>query len=471
LFAAFILAAILLLAPVMAAATTSVHIVKYANDNTTILNETTVDFAWMEANLPVHGDGVTHYYMQGPVFNSSITDKWNPEENDPAILTKDFGAVKGTDLKDLCDLVGGMQADDYNVTLMASSDGFSKTFAYSSIYNPPVRAGPIILTWYRADQGYVNGSYSAGMRNVMFADTSTNPWGDHVFGLWDMHEAYPEPFWYFYQTTPVLLPSATGLSVQNTDSVLIYTNDPAPLNANFTANVTTGQVPLTVQFNDTSTGGPTSWAWDFFNGGTIDSNIRNPVYTYPVPGNYSVNLTVRNADGKDSEVKTNFIHVTTVQPVDWSLLLIGSQNVTLTRTQFETIVASGPNATYTDPSTGRVWTGIPLWYLAGIVDDNEASNWTFNDTLAAQGYTVNVTSTFGSAFTKSFSSSSIARNSNYIVANTLNGTPLPFTDPSNPSKYWWPLKLVGVNATGGSSVGNITEISLSGLPAAPPPVD
>ena len=130
----------------------------------------------------------------------------------------------------------------------------------------------------------------------------------------------------------------------------------------------------------------------------------------------------------------------------------------------------GPNATYTDTS-GGVWTGIPLWYLTGIVDDNEASGWTFNDALAAQGYTVNVTSMFGSEYTKSFTSSAIARNSNYIVANRLNGTPLPLTDPTKPAKNWWPLELVGVNATGGTSVGNITEISLSGLPSTPGPTD
>ncbi len=338
LYAVFILAAVLLLAPVMAA-TTSVHIVKYANDNTTILNETTVDFAWMEANLPVLGDGVTHYYLQGPVMNESITDKWNPEENDPAILTKDFGAVKGTDLKDLCDLVGGMQPDDYNVTLKAP-DGFKQAFAYSSIYNTPARAGPIVLTWYRADQGYVNGSYSAGIRNVMFADTSTNPWGDHVFGLWDMHEVYPEAFWYYYQPG---FPSATGLSVQNIDRVLIYTNDPAPLNANFTANVTTGQVPLAVQFNDTSTGGPTTWAWDFFNDGTIDSNARNPAYTFPVPGNYTVNLTVTNADGRDSEVKTNFIHVTAIPAFN----VIFNGTVTLTPGETFTQLAYNTGTNYT----------------------------------------------------------------------------------------------------------------------------
>jgi PKD repeat protein len=301
-----ILMLILFIVPALGAATTSVQIIKYADDGTTILNQTAVDFQWMESHLPVYGDGVTHYYHQGPVFNDSIPDKWNPEENDPAILTKDYGAVKGTDLKDLCDLVGGMEPGDDNVTLKAS-DGFSKAFAYSSVYNPPARAGPIVLTWYRADQGYVNGSYSTGIRNVMFADTSTNPWGDHVFGLWDMHESYPEAFWYYYQPG---LPSTTGLSVQNIAYVIIYSSIPPPEipSANFSANPLSGTVPLTVQFTDSSENDPTSWAWDFDNDGDVDSTAQSPAFTYAVPGSYSVNLTVTNAAGSDSEVKTGYIN-------------------------------------------------------------------------------------------------------------------------------------------------------------------
>ena len=34
------------------AATTQLHIVKYANDGKTILNETTKTYQWMESNLP-----------------------------------------------------------------------------------------------------------------------------------------------------------------------------------------------------------------------------------------------------------------------------------------------------------------------------------------------------------------------------------------------------------------------------------
>ena len=169
------------------AATTELQVVKYAIDGT-ILDQKTIDFQWMESNLPVYGDGITHYYHQGPNF----TQAWNINEDDPAILTKDMGAVKGSSLEDICNLVGGMSPDDYNLTLLAS-DGFRRRFAYSTIYSPPSRAGPIVIAWYK-NGNYVNQSYTDGMRNIMFADTSVNPWGYHVFGLYDMNQTYPAQF-------------------------------------------------------------------------------------------------------------------------------------------------------------------------------------------------------------------------------------------------------------------------------------
>ena len=60
----FCIAVILLVMPAMAA-TTQLHIVKYANDGTTVLNETTTTYQWLEENLPLLGDGTTHYYRSG----------------------------------------------------------------------------------------------------------------------------------------------------------------------------------------------------------------------------------------------------------------------------------------------------------------------------------------------------------------------------------------------------------------------
>ncbi|WFN34533.1 right-handed parallel beta-helix repeat-containing protein [Methanogenium sp. S4BF] len=84
--------------------------------------------------------------------------------------------------------------------------------------------------------------------------------------------------------------------------------------ADFTANVTTGIVPLSVAFGDTSIDSPASWAWDFENDGVVDSTEQNATYTYTVAGTYSVNLTVTNTAGSDSEVKIDFITVTAPQP-------------------------------------------------------------------------------------------------------------------------------------------------------------
>jgi hypothetical protein len=222
-------------------ATGEVHVVKYAADELTVLAETTVDVAWMEANLPVLGDGVTHYYFQGPVFEDEWDelhpnepyDPWNPDEDVNCVPAKDLGAVKGTDVADLCDLVGGM--DEGDIVVIRSEDGFSKRFCYANIYHPDPRQGPLGLTWYTTGSeesgqysGYAPGEYQTGMRLVMFADDSTNPEGAHVFGVWDMHECVAEEYWhYYYQSQDVRFPSTGGYTVKYVGEVAIIEGDAA----------------------------------------------------------------------------------------------------------------------------------------------------------------------------------------------------------------------------------------------------
>jgi PKD repeat protein len=62
-----------------------------------------------------------------------------------------------------------------------------------------------------------------------------------------------------------------------------------------TAAFTQNANNLAVAFTDASTGAPTSWAWDFGDGGT--STLQNPSHTYAAPGTYNVCLTVTNACG------------------------------------------------------------------------------------------------------------------------------------------------------------------------------
>jgi hypothetical protein len=212
---------------VAAGATQELNIVKYAADGTTILDETTVTYQWMEDNLPVYGDGVTHYYHQGPVFEG---DMWDPSETHNL---KDKGAVKGTNARDLCELVSGMRPGD-EVSFMAV-DGWHTEFAYENIYELHERQGPIVLAWYNGDEpesgekygiGYPGlEGYHTGMQMVFMAGT-TNEAGQYVFGNEDMRLSLPqEKYQHFYQG----FPSTNGLSGKWISRLIIYSQEEPPL--------------------------------------------------------------------------------------------------------------------------------------------------------------------------------------------------------------------------------------------------
>lgn len=80
-----------------------------------------------------------------------------------------------------------------------------------------------------------------------------------------------------------------------------------PLVPDFTADVTIGSPPLTVQFTDTSTGDPVTWYWEF--GDSATSTLRHPVMTYETPGLYTVNLTISHDDGAATISRPGYIRV------------------------------------------------------------------------------------------------------------------------------------------------------------------
>ena len=84
--------------------------------------------------------------------------------------------------------------------------------------------------------------------------------------------------------------------------------------ANFSINVTTGYVPLTVQFTDLSENS-TSRNWDFENDGNTDSTEESPIHVYTNPGTYTVNLTASNSNGTSSKTATINVLEQPVAPV------------------------------------------------------------------------------------------------------------------------------------------------------------
>ncbi len=155
---------------------------------------------------------------------------------------------------------------------------------------------------------------------VQFTDTSTGTgpltysWDFHNEGSVQSTEQSPTHTYYGVGLYSVKLTvtNAYGSDTEiRTDclEVLPPVTAPVPV-SQFTANITQGQSPLPVQFTDLSVAeGLSSYQWDINNDGVTDYTVQNPSHTYPAGGNYTVKLTVTNASGSDSEIKTQYIRV------------------------------------------------------------------------------------------------------------------------------------------------------------------
>ncbi|MDD4254338.1 MAG: NosD domain-containing protein [Methanofollis sp.] len=198
----------------------TIRIVKYAEDGRTIADETTVTVRWMKKNLPIYGgENGVELHFQGPVFSDEWNethpgkpyDFWDAEETVNANPGKINEVVKGTSVRDLCNLVGG--AEEGNEIKLSAGDGYKKALPYSTFYNPPTRQGEAIIAWWTEYQGEVP-AYRDGPRLFFMAP-------DGIFGNWDMHECLPERYWHYYEKKP----SVAGMSVAKIDTIEIL---PAP---------------------------------------------------------------------------------------------------------------------------------------------------------------------------------------------------------------------------------------------------
>ncbi|MCK4654915.1 MAG: PKD domain-containing protein [Candidatus Cloacimonetes bacterium] len=159
--------------------------------------------------------------------------------------------------------------------------------------------------------------------------------------------------------------------------------------ANFEADVTSGLVPLEVQFTDLSTppDSTISWQWDFENDGIIDSYLQNPIYTYNEGGIYTVSLTVSDGTNEDTEIKEDYINVD--QPIVVTELIPPEGNI---------IIDEGDVINFSidayDPD------GNPLefsWQLDGVEVSTDSTYIFETDYTSAGEYvvTLEVTDNFG----------------------------------------------------------------------------
>jgi gliding motility-associated-like protein len=149
--------------------------------------------------------------------------------------------------------------------------------------------------------------------SVNFRDLTT---GSPRFWNWDFGNGtlsnvqfpsvtYANPGTY---TVTLVVRNADGTNgITKTNYITVY---PSP-SAAFTTNLTTGCVPVNIQFTDQSTspsGSIVSWQWDFGDGGT--STAQSPSHVYNNIGFYNVTLTVTSSTGcKNSNTRTRLIRI------------------------------------------------------------------------------------------------------------------------------------------------------------------
>ena len=137
---------------------------------------------------------------------------------------------------------------------------------------------------------------------VQFTDTSTGSPTSWQWSLGDGATSNTQNPSHIYTTagsftvslTVVYSSSLGSRSISQTITVV----PPSALSASFTfspASPVEGQI---VQFTDTSTGGPTSWLWNF--GDNTTSTSKNAGHVYSAAANYTVTLTVTNSTASKS---------------------------------------------------------------------------------------------------------------------------------------------------------------------------
>jgi len=142
-----------------------------------------------------------------------------------------------------------------------------------------------------------------------------NSWGaplNRPNGLFyaDMYMDYNAVYPYGTDTVPVVGCEKVSVGYVGAEPTPDPNGTSYNLTADFSASPQTGYPPLTVHFSDKTNETPSSWKWNFGDGG--GSAIRNPNHTYSQPGKYTVTLTAYK--GSQSAIITKEDIVTVKYP-------------------------------------------------------------------------------------------------------------------------------------------------------------
>jgi PGF-pre-PGF domain-containing protein len=261
---------------------------------------------------------------------------WEPRYRHNSVVLPDSSIV----------LIGG---DDgsvyYNDTWRSTDNGATWTLVNASsgweargyLSNVVLPDGSIVMMGGDSDSGNCNDTW----RLTTAGSTEQNP--THTYTDQNTYKVTLQAY------------NSAGYNITSKESYITVT-EPAPV-ANFSSNVTSGEVPLSVNFTDTSTNSPTSWLWNFGDG--TNSTDQNPIHSYTSAGTYNVSLNATNAAGSNISMQIDYITAAVVPVSNFSanvtsggapLSIIFTDNSLNSPTSWFWDYGDGSNSTSQDPT-------------------------------------------------------------------------------------------------------------------------
>jgi subtilisin family serine protease/PKD repeat protein len=235
---------------------------------------------------------------------------------------------------------------------------------------------------------------------------------------------------------------------------------------NFSPSRLYGNIPLLVEFTDTSTTSPVSWFWDFGDGGT--STLRNPQHSYTKTGTYTVSLSAANPSGSAVRTKQALIVATTPLVVATSTLPNASVGVPYSHI----LAGSGGQAPYSwsvAPGGGDLPIGFTLDGSTGVISGTAAE-------VINKGFTIQVADARGASASKAlllrvFQSLPLTISTSTLPAGTVGVSySQALTAGGGAPPYTWTFaensSAFSGGLPGGLSLDGVTG-AISGVPAMP----
>ncbi|MFT5232524.1 MAG: PKD repeat protein/subtilisin family serine protease [Candidatus Krumholzibacteriia bacterium] len=201
-------------------------------------------------------------------------------------------------------LVGSAQ----DIVGVESGVGWDRYTGYGMV-DAAAAVGAVIIPDVVADFTADNTEICTGT-TVQFTDAST---GDPETWIWNFGEGSPSanqnPSHTYnipgvYTVTLAVTAPEGDADVAKIDYITVTGPPVVSFTPSSLTFITAGD---NVIFTDTTTGDPTSWVWDFGDGGS--SAVQNPTYMFNTPGLYHVKLKAFNTCGPDSLTINNLIVV------------------------------------------------------------------------------------------------------------------------------------------------------------------